>query len=316
MNIAKKVSYIKLLWLIIVNTIILLSVLGYLSAVKQILDSSSFSFVILDTKISAYLVLKILVVVITLFWLASFLTQLIHIKVNKLKAINHSNRIIINKLSQILIYFVVLLVSLSTIGIDLTALTVFSGALGVGIGIGLQKITSNFLSGIILLFEKSLEVDDYIEFEDGTFGYIRHINTRYTLVETLDGKEVMVPNENFITGNVINWTYSNSKGRVEISIGVSYDSNLEKVQELMLEAALEHPRCMQDPQPDCYLREFADSSVNFLLFFWVKDVKEGRYGPKSEVMLSIWQKFKEHNITIPYPQQDIYIKHIAKQQDD
>lgn len=118
----------------------------------------------------------------------------------------------------------------------------------------------------------------------------------------------MIPNEDFITNRVTNWTFSNSKGRVEINIGISYESDIEKAMELILEAAKEHPRCVDDPEPTCYLREFADSSVNFLLFFWVADVTEGRFEPKSDVMRSIWKKFKEHNITIPYPQRDLHIK--------
>jgi len=118
----------------------------------------------------------------------------------------------------------------------------------------------------------------------------------------------MIPNEDFITNRVTNWTFSNNKGRVAITISVSYESDIEKAMELILEAAKEHPRCVDDPEPTCFLREFADSAVNFLLFFWVADVTEGRYGPQSDVMRTIWKKFKVHNITIPYPQRDLHFK--------
>jgi small-conductance mechanosensitive channel len=128
------------------------------------------------------------------------------------------------------------------------------------------------------------------------------------LFETFDGKEIMIPNEDFVTTRVINWTYSNTKGRVAINIGVSYKSDIKKARELILEAAREHERCSQDPEPTCFLREFADSSVNFLLFFWVDDIIKGRYQPQSEVMFAIWDKFAENNIEIPFPQRDVHIK--------
>ena len=159
-----------------------------------------------------------------------------------------------------------------------------------------------------MLFEKSVENDDLVELTDGTYGYIRHTSARYTLIETFEGKEIMIPNEDFITNRVTNWTYTNSKGRVAINIGVSYESDIEKAMELILEAAKEHPRCVDEPSPSCYLEEFADSSVNFILFFWLADVTEGRFEPRSDVLRSIWKKFKENNIVIPYPQRDLHIK--------
>jgi small-conductance mechanosensitive channel len=194
------------------------------------------------------------------------------------------------------------------LGIDLTALAVFSGDLGIGIGFGLQKVTSNFISGIIILFEKTVQNDDLIELNDGTLGFLRNTGSRASLIETYDGKEVMVPNEDLITNRVINYTHSNKKARIKINIGVSYDCDLEKAQKLILEAAKEHPRTTKDPEALCFLEEFADSSVNFILLFWVNDVIEGRYGPRSDVLFSIWNKFKENNIEIPYPQRDIHIK--------
>jgi small-conductance mechanosensitive channel len=147
-----------------------------------------------------------------------------------------------------------------------------------------------------------------VELSDGTYGLIRKTSARYTLLETFEGREMMIPNEDFIINRVTNWTFNNRKGRLEINVGIAYESDMEKAMELILEAAREHPRCIDDPEPTCYLKEFADSSVNFMLFFWVADVSKGRYRAKSDVMLSIWKKFKEHNITIPFPQRDIYIK--------
>lgn len=160
------------------------------------------------------------------------------------------------------------------------------------------------------MLEKSVEQDDLIELTDGTFGFVRKSGARYTLIETFDGKEMMIPNEEFITTRVTNWTFSNTKGRIEVVIGVSYHSDIEKAQELILEAAREHPLCIETPAPRCYLRNFGDSSVDFILHFWVADVTAGRWEPQSEVMFSIWQKFRENNISIPFPQRDLHIKDI------
>jgi len=192
--------------------------------------------------------------------------------------------------------------------IDLTTLKIFSGALGIGLGFGLQKIASNFISGIILLMEKSVEQDDLVEMGDGTTGFIRRSSARFTVIETFDGKEVMVPNEDFITNRVVNWTYSDTKGRIEIPIGVAYGSDIQKAHDLILEAATENPLCISDPAPFCYLRNFGDSSVDFILHLWIADVTGGRWKTQSQVMFEIWRKFKANEIEIPFPQRDLHLK--------
>ena len=278
-----------------------------LQPVINTLDSEALSFSVGDLRLSAYLLVKALFVILVLFWLSSITLGFIEKKVVGIQSISSSNRSLILKAIQFIVYFFLILFSFKLIGIDLTAFAVVGGAIGIGIGFGLQKITSNYISGVILLIEKTIEDGDLIELDDGTYGFIRHNGARYTLVETFNGKEIMVPNEDFITNKVVNWTYSNKRGRVDIPIGVSYKSNIKKARQLILEAATEHPRCLSEPAPECYLREYGDSSVNFLLLFWVDDVIEGRYKPQSEVMFSIWDKFKEHDISIPFPQRDLHI---------
>jgi len=199
------------------------------------------------------------------------------------------------------------MLALNILNIKASSLAFFGGAIGIGLGFGLQKITSNFISGLILLFEKSIEEGDLVELENGVYGFIKNTGARYTLIETFDSKEIMIPNEEFITKNVVNWTYSNKQGRIDINIGVSYKCDIEKARELILEAAKEHKLCSVFPEPDCFLREYGDSSVNFLLYFWVDDVTKGRYEPQSDVMRSIWKKFKDNNIEIPFPQRDVHI---------
>ncbi|MFO1241953.1 MAG: mechanosensitive ion channel [Rickettsiales bacterium] len=285
---------------------------GLLKPFTKFLESFYFKFG--GAKISLYSVFLSIVTFILLIWIARLITRGLDAYLHKFHTLRASNRELILKAASIALYFVVGLSALEMLGIDLTALAVFGGAIGVGVGFGLQKITSNFISGIILLFEKSVEVDDLIELADGTYGFIRHTGARATLVETTDGKEIMIPNEDFITSRVTNWTYSNTRGRVEMVIGVSYQSDLKKAQQLMLDAAAEHSRCSKHPdkQPLCHLIAFADSSVQFKLTFWVDDVKLGRAGPKSDVLFSIWDKFKEQGVDVPYPHQEIYIKELPR----
>ena len=297
-------------WLVFITlfAVLLLGGLGYLDVVKHYLDTDQASFAVGAYKISAYRALHSALIVILVFWGAAIVADIAENRLSKIKKMRASNRSLLTKLAHILIYFVAALVALDIVGIDLTTLTVFSGAVGIGLGFGLQKIASNFISGLILLLEKSVEQDDLVELMDGTAGFVRKSSARYTLLETFDGTEIMIPNEDFITNRVINWTFTNSKGRIEALIGVSYDSDIEKARDLILEAAKEHPRCIDDPEPKCFLRNFGDSSVDFVLHFWVKDVTQGRWEPHSEVLFEIWRKFKENNIEIPFPQRDLHIR--------
>ena len=285
-----------------------LDLLESLQPIRAFLDSENLSLSIGKVRISVYLMTKAFITIVLFFLITRILSEFGEKRIKSIQGIHSSNKALINKAFHIFIYFFGFIIALNILGIDLTAFAIFSGAIGIGIGFGLQKITSNFISGLILLFEKSIENGDMVELSDGTYGLIRKTSARYTLLETFEGREMMIPNEDFIVNQVTNWTFNNRKGRLEVNIGVAYESDIEKAMELILEAARELPRCIEDPAPTCYLKEFGDSSVNFLLFFWVADVSRGRYRAKSDVMLSVWKKFKEHNITIPFPQRDIYIK--------
>ena len=298
----------KVLILLVILGIVGLIYFDYLDPVIAFLSSETLTLEVGNLKLSAYLVIKSTITIVLLFWITGIFSEFGEKRINNFKNIKPSNKSLMTKAFQIIIYFLAFIIGLDILGIDLTALAIFSGAVGIGVGFGLQKITSNFISGIILLFEKSIENDDLVELTDGTYGFVRQTGARYTLIETFDGKEIMIPNEDFITNRVTNWTFTNNNGRVEILIGVSYDSDIEKARELILEAAQGHPRCVEEPEPACYLTDFGDSSVNFQLFFWVSDVTEGRLEPKSDVLRSIWKKFAEHDIVIPFPQRDLHIK--------
>ena len=293
---------------IIVFTYLICDHLGYIDPLKNTLNSDAFLIKLGTYQVTAYKLISGLISLLMVFWIASLISVFGEKRIRSLKHIRASNRTLFVNGFKLIIFVSVFFMGLNILGINPTVLTVFGGALGIGIGFGLQKIASNFISGLILLFEKSVEEGDMVELAGGFQGFVRRTGARYTLIETFDSKEIMIPNEDFITNRVTNWTFSNTIGRVEIIVGVSYDSDIELARTLILDTAKEHPRCSIDPAPQCYLTEYAASSVNFLLYFWVDDVTLGRIEPKSDVLRSIWKKFKTHNIIIPYPQTDIHIK--------
>ncbi len=304
-------QYIRIFlhWLVFLSlaSVLALGAFGLLDPVRAFLDQETLTVFFGETRISVYVVLKSLLVLVFIFWIAMIISGIMANRISRLVRLRPSNRELLLKTFQIAIYLFAFLVSLDILGIDLTTLAIFSGALGIGLGFGFQKIASNFISGIILLLEKTVEQDDLVEMADGTFGFITKAGARFTLIKTFQGKEIMVPNEDFITNPVVNWTYSDKSARIEIPIGVSYGSDIALARQLMLEAVNENPSCAKDPAPSCHLREFGDSSVNFMLHFWIEDVTTGRWGPQSEVMFSIWNKFKENNIVIPFPQRDVHL---------
>jgi len=259
-------------------------------------------------KISVYLIIKAFIVLLLVFWVSGLVSKKSKLYVDNNKNIKSSTKGIISKFIDIIIYSIVFLIILKTFGVDLTTIAVIGGAVGVGIGFGLQKIASNFISGIILLFEKSVEVGDIVELDNGgIYGTIKHFGGRYTLVEGTDGKEIMIPNEEFIINRVTNWTYTNNRARLEIKIGVDYKTNLNLAKEIMLNCALSHKRCIKYPEPECYVLSFDDFEITMILYFWINDIVEGRMGAKSDVMIDILNKFSENNIEIPLPKREVKI---------
>lgn len=306
----KKKKKTKVKWLvgILLLVLVVLGGLGFLDPIKTFLNSEQLTFQVGSITFSIYQLIKMVLVVIVFLWVASIMSSMGEKYIKNLQGLKKGNRVLLGKIFQIFVYVIVFLLGLDVLGIDLTAFAVFGGAIGIGLGFGLQKVTSNFISGLILLFERSIMEDDLIELSDGTFGFVRTIGARHTLVEAFDGKEIMVPNEDFMTNRVVNWTYSNKNGRVEIKVGVAYGSDLELAKKLILEAAIEHPKCSKVQTPNCFLDEFADSSISFILYFWIEDITDGRLEPKSDVMFAIMKKFKENKIEIPFPQRDVHIK--------
>jgi len=273
---------------------------GVTSAMREI------KFTVGTVSLNLFLILKGITAIVLLQWLASFSVRVTERRLNRIPDLRASNRTLVLKIFQIVLYCFLFLVAMQVLGINLTALSVFGGALGVGLGFGLQKIASNFGSGIILLFEKSIEVDSIIELADGTTGFVRQTYARYTLLEMLDGKEVLIPNEEFISQRTISWSHSHTKARVEIIAVVGFNEDIKKAKDLMLECAKAHPKCIKTPAPNCHITAFVDHGVELRLYFWIADVVDGRIEPKSEVMMAILMAFRENGIVIPYPQREVH----------
>ncbi|MDE3037921.1 MAG: mechanosensitive ion channel [Pseudomonadota bacterium] len=290
---------------VVIMTVGILRSTGFIHSTVSYLRSVSFD--IGQFHITMLNIVHAVVILVVVFWIAGALSRTLESFLRRTSSLSYNARELIVKFFRIFVYFLALMITLSALGVDLTAFAVFGGALGVGIGLGLQKITANFVSGITLLMEKSIQIGDLIEV-GGNTGRVRHLNIRYALIETSDGREVMIPNEELVSTRVTNWTHTNNLGRIDITVGVAYDSDPARVIALMTEAANEHPRCLKsdkDRIPACYLREFADSSLNFLLTFWVADVRDGRFAPQSDVMISVLKKFRAAGIDIPFPQREV-----------
>lgn len=299
--------------LVVAGALAWLAMAGKLEPWASYLDSDEMSLELGENRYSVYWLIRAILTIIGLLWFTGVVSHFAERRINSVRRLRLANRALLAKIIQVAIYMVAFLVAIHALGINIAALAVLGGTIGIGIGFGLQKITSNFISGVILLLEKSLESGDLIELNNGVLGYVKQTFARYTLIEALDGKEVMVPNEEFIIHQVTNLSYSDNRARVEVLAGVSYDSDSELAREIMLDTARNHPRCLDQPEPACYLTEFADSSVNLALYFWIGDVTHERLGPKSDVMREIRKRFQESGITIPFPQRDIHIIDAASQ---
>ncbi len=285
---------------------LILDIFGAFDLAVSFLDQ--FALKIGSLRISIYLIIKAFIILLILFWFSSLIRRKSKSYIESSRTIKSSTKTIIGKVIDIAVYAILIITLLNVFGVDMTAFTVIGGAIGVGVGFGLQKIASNFISGLILLFEKSIEIGDVIELDNGSiFGTIKLFSSRYTLIEGIDGKEIMVPNEDFITSKVTNWTHSNDHARIEINVGVSYGSDLEMVRDILKNCAQKHPLCLQDPAVECFITDFRDYDVKFVLFFWIGDITHGRSASKGEVMMNIYKEFKKHNIEIPFPRREVYL---------
>lgn len=259
-------------------------------------------------RLSMLLVLKAIVLSAALIWFAVLVGNMSSNWIQKSAELTPSLKVLISKLVKIGLIVVAGAIALSATGIDLTALTVFSGAVGVGIGFGLQKVVSNFISGIIILLDKSIKPGDTITLGE-TFGSIRDLRSRFVSVITRDGKEYLIPNEDFISQQVVNWSFSSDFVRIEVSFGTSYDSDPHEVARIAIEAAKSIPRVASAyAEPVCWMTGFGASSIDFKLRFWISDPSNGLTNVRGQVLMALWDAFKAAGIEIPYPRREIIMK--------
>jgi small-conductance mechanosensitive channel len=241
-----------------------------------------------------------------LLWAASYVGSLLDTRIKTSATLSPSLKVLISKLLKISLVVVAILTAIEAMGIGVTSLTVLSGAIGLGIGFGMQRVIANLVSGLILLLDKSIKPGDVIAIKD-TYGWVNTLGGRYVSVITRDGVEHLIPNELLITEYVENWTHTDNNVRLKIPIRVSYKSDVRKAIELCLEATRETRRVLEQPSPTCLLREFGESAMNLEIRIWINDPTNGVSNVRSEVMLRVWDKFRENGIEVPYPQRDVHV---------
>ena len=282
-----------------------LNILGLLDNTVALLNGASFSLGQLN--ISALTIVKGVIALGVLLWITALAGQVIEGRIKASTHLTPSIQVLATKLMRIGLALMAFIFAISIVGIDLTAFAVLGGAIGVGLGFGLQKIFANLVSGFILLLDKSIKPGDVIAIAND-YGRVDSLGARYVSVLTRDGIEHLIPNEELITTRVENWSYSQDLLRLRKTIGIHYKSDVRKAMELCLQAAAEIPRILKDPEPVCYVQDFADSSVNIEIRFWINDPVNGRANVIGPLLLIIWDKFHEHGIEIPYPQRDLHLR--------
>lgn len=280
--------------------------LGYFDTLTAQLDSMAFQSG--NIRISLLVLAKAAVFGVVLFWMGRTSASAGQRVIREQQAVDVQTRELAAKALEIGVFCIVGFLLLNILGLDLTALAVFGGALGVGIGFGLQQIASNFISGIILLLERSLKLGDYIQLEDGRAGILSQMNMRSSILSTYDGKDIMVPNDKFITTSFANWTNADPNQRYEVEFAVAYDTDLHIIPDLINKAVSKHPQVLQQPEaPDVELRSFGDNGVNFAIEFWVTGIDDGKNKFTSEVRFLIWDALKKAGIEMPFPQREVRI---------
>ncbi|MBT5719512.1 MAG: mechanosensitive ion channel, partial [Gammaproteobacteria bacterium] len=282
-----------------------LNILGILDPTIAFLDGVSFSLG--QATISVLTIMQALVTLGILLWLSAIAGQITESKLKSARNLSPSIQVLTIKFMRISLSAIAFIMALAIVGVDLTAFAVVGGAVGVGIGFGLQKIFANLISGFILLMDKSIKPGDVIVVAD-YYGRVDALTARYVSVTTRDGVEHLIPNEELIINRVENWSHSHNLLRLRQIVGVHYKADVHKAIALCKEAAAETPRILDDPAPNCLMKEFGDSSVNLELRYWINDPMNGRANVTSDLLLRIWDKFHEHNIEIPYPQRDLHLR--------
>lgn len=279
-----------------------LSILDFDSQAKNLLQAAAVE--VGDSNYSLWNVGQAIVILFLLFTVARFLSATASDRVNRNEDMSPSMRVLVMKFLQVLLFGAAFYIGLRAVGFDLSGLAFLSGAIGVGLGFGLQKVVSNLVSGVIILLDKSIKPGDVISIGQ-TFGWINALSARYVSITTRDGREYLVPNEDLITGQVVNWSHSNDFVRLDIHFGTAYGDDPHLVRKLAIEAATTVDRVLPTRPAVCHITGFGDSSVDYILRFWITDPTQGLTNIRGNVYLALWDTFQEHGISIPFPQREV-----------
>lgn len=267
-----------------------------------------------NIQISVYDIIRILLFGSVLFWLGRVSASTGKEIIRRQARLDFRTKEVAAKLLEVVIFFLISLLLLQVMGINLTALAVFGGAVGVGLGLGLQAIASNFISGIIILLDRSISEGDYIELEDGRTGVVRELTLRSTMLETFDGKDIMVPNEKFMTESFTNWTHKDMKQRYRVDFSVAYHSDVRKLVEIIKSVVASHEKVLSgedvpfEERPDCEIDSFGDSGINMFVEFWMYGIDDGKNRVGGDLLLLILEALQEHGFEIPFPQREIRMR--------
>jgi small-conductance mechanosensitive channel len=308
-SVQSRVVGTTILW---VTTLLLaLHFAGLLDRLIAIIESIALD--VGNIHVSLYGVIRVIIFGSLLFWLGRISSTTGQDIIRRQQHLELRTREVAAKLLQVSIVAVVFVLLLQVMGVNLTALAVFGGAVGVGLGFGLQAIASNFISGIIILMDRTVAVDDYIQLEDGRTGIVRELNMRSTTLETFDGKDVMVPNEKFIVESFINWTHKNKKQRYRVDFSVAYHSNIRALVEIIKRVVASHPQVISgdaatlEEQPDCEIDSFGDSGINMFVEFWMDGIDDGKNRVGGDLLLMILEALQAHGFEIPFPQREVRV---------
>jgi small-conductance mechanosensitive channel len=286
-----------------------LNAIGVLDIVIEWLRATGFT--IGGVSISAWIILKGIMLTALLVWGASAITGTVEKRLQKSATMSTALRLLIVKLLRLALVFLAVIVAIAAVGVDLTIFAIFSGALGVGLGLGLRRTVENLIASYTLLADESIKPGDVIEVETvsgPTYGQVTKMTTRYVAVRTRDGTDTLIPNDVLMANPLTNWSHTDKPTRRRVPVGISYDSDVELARSLCLEAAQEVPRILDVPAPNCLMRGFGDNSIDLELRFWIDDPENGVANVASEALLKIWHKFQSNGIEVPYPQQDLHVK--------
>jgi small-conductance mechanosensitive channel len=281
-----------------------LAILGLTGPITRVLDRSAIQFG--TVRLSALTVIHAVFVLVILLWLSLLLFRFLERQIVNSRSLTPSIQVLFIQLLKILLPAFAIITALAAVGVNLTAFTVASGAIGLGLGFGLQRLVANLVAGLSLLVGKTIKPGDSIEYKD-SYGWVTAMGATYVTLRTRDGVEHLVPNDYFLENGVENWSYSDIRLRLHIPIGIAFDSDVRKAIALCIEAAKSAKRVLDSPDPICLLKGFGDSSVNLEIRIWIDDPRNGTANVKSEVLLAVWDRFKAAGITIPFPQRDVHI---------